>query len=560
MYTRFIEVALIIVLFNAIRTAFNKDTTIPFIQLLAWMIFALSLFECSVALLQFISQGRIGLKSIGECDVQSYAYHMPNAHRWLFDTQKTHNFLIRASGTFPHPNIFGGFLFCALLNTFYLYFTHHKKKLLFLGILIQIPTLILTFSRAALIAFAFTTIFWFILQARSPEKRKPVLQLSLTLIGLAFLCLCLFYPQISARGGIVNYNKQVKGADTERMIYQKIALEMVKERPLLGVGLNNFQLESHRFFPEGRKYPSRVHNIYLLLAAETGLIGVGCFLLFLVSILRYARRVMGTQEGLFLLLLFSGFLFIGACDFYLFCTPHGQILFFGSAALLYVISLNERRIKLLVLIIASSDRPLYGELEKLWRSYMHLDPEHVKAYFLKADPTLSVDHQIIGDVCWSKSEATVKPGILRKTLTSMEALLPRIVKEYDYVLRTNLSSVYHFPRLLKFLQQLPRNRCYYGYVHYISKELVDLEQIPVSNAFSLAEGSGYILSPDVVSLLVEHKEEIWDKTWHFDDLVFGELLHRHGIVAQSSPRMSFTLDGEWKNTACISPRICSVSG
>jgi hypothetical protein len=343
MYTRFIEATLVIVLFNAIRSAFDKDTIIPFIRLLAWIIFFLSLLECSVALLQFFSQGSIGLKCIGECDIQSYAYPMSNAHKWIFDTQKTRDFLIRASGTFPHPNIFGGFLFCALLNTFYLYFTHHKKKLLLFGILIQIPTLILSFSRAALIAFAFTAILWFFLQARNREKRKEVLQLCLTLIGLAVFCLCLFYPQLSARGGIINYNNLVKGADTERMIYQKIALDMVKEHPVLGIGLNNFQLESHRFFPEGREFPSRVHNIYLLLAAETGLIGVGCFLLFLVSLIRHARRAILSQEGVFLLMLFSGFLFIGACDFYVFCTPHGQILFFGDAAFLSVISWDRNR-------------------------------------------------------------------------------------------------------------------------------------------------------------------------------------------------------------------------
>lgn len=44
----------------------------------------------------------------------------------------------------------------------------------------------------------------------------------------------------------------------------------------------------------------------------------------------------------------------------------------------------EKPIKLLVLIISSDNRPIYLEFEKLWRSYMHLNPEHVEAYFLKA--------------------------------------------------------------------------------------------------------------------------------------------------------------------------------
>jgi len=345
LYTRFIEVALILILFNSIRIAFDADTATPFIRFLAWIIFASALFESNIALLQFFSQKSLGLKCVGEFVTQS-AFYVPKAQRWIFDhTQRAQEFLLRASGTFPHANIFGGFLFCSLLNTFYLYFTSNHKKILLFGIVLQIPALILSFSRSALIAFCITTILWFFFQFR--YRRKAVLQLACTLLTLATLCLFLFYPQLSARGGIFNYNKLVQGADAERVLYQKIAVDMVKEHPLLGIGLNNFQIESRRFFPEGAILPSRVHSIYLLLAAETGLIGLSCFFLFQFSILRHARRALQTQEGTFLLMLFSGFLFIGACDFYLLCTPHGQILFFTAAALLYVKSklyLNNRKI------------------------------------------------------------------------------------------------------------------------------------------------------------------------------------------------------------------------
>jgi hypothetical protein len=336
LYTRFIEVALILILFNSIRIAFDSDTVIPFIRFLAWIIFAIALFESSIALLQFFSQKSLGLKCVGEFVTQS-AFYVPGAQRWIFDhTQRAQEFLLRASGTFPHANIFGGFLFCTLLNTFYLYFTSAHKKMLLLGIFLQIPALVLSFSRSALIAFCITTLLWFFFQFR--YRRKAVLQLACILFSLAALCLFLLYPQLSARGGIFNYNKLVQGADAERVLYQKIAVDMVKEHPLLGIGLNNFQIESPRFSPEGALLASRVHSIYLLLAAETGLIGMSFFLLFLFSILRHARCALQTQEGVFLLMLFAGFLFIGACDFYLFCTPHGQILFFGPAALLYLVA------------------------------------------------------------------------------------------------------------------------------------------------------------------------------------------------------------------------------
>jgi O-Antigen ligase len=338
MYTRFIEAALIIVLFHAISTTFDADAVIPFMKRLAYLFFFLSLFESGVALLQFFFQKSLGLKCIGECDLKNYTYPMAHAFRFIFDTRTEHHALIRASGTFPHPNIFGGFLFCALLNTFYLFFTQRKKKLLLCGILIQIPALLLSFSRSALIACVCSTLLYFILSARNPDQRKSVWQLSLALTFLGAVCLIFFYPQVSARGGILNYNRIAQGADSERLIYQNIALGMIKEHPLLGVGMNNFQIASPPFFPEGRTFPSRVHNIYLLIAAETGLIGAAFFLLFLFSLLKKVRCAIASREGVLLLSLFMGLLFIGGCDFYLLCTPHGQILFFTAAALFHVAS------------------------------------------------------------------------------------------------------------------------------------------------------------------------------------------------------------------------------
>ncbi|MCX6988703.1 MAG: hypothetical protein NTZ52_04285 [Chlamydiae bacterium] len=123
------------------------------------------------------------------------------------------------------------------------------------------------------------------------------------------------------------------------------------------------------------------------------------------------------------------------------------------------LDLNHRNPKVLVLIIASDNFPgvdlvfPYPELKKIWRSYMHTNP-NIEAYFIQGDPNLSSPYEIQGDVIWSKTEENLRPGILNKTLLSIECMLPRI-NEFDYVLRTNLSSFYVFPRLLHFLQTLP---------------------------------------------------------------------------------------------------------
>ncbi len=305
MYIRVFKFALAVSLFHCMKMAFNKESAVRFIKGLAYVIVGISLFESSVALLQYALQKRLGLSFMGEVHFNYCKFEMPGGCRWIFDTlfniQRECHWLRRASGTFPHPNIFGGFHFCAMLFTFYLFFTTSVKKyktLLQWVIALQTIVLLLIFSRAAIIALLLSSSIWFILYAR--EKRQEIKRLAFTFIASGTLGVCLFYPQLAQRGGIVNYNKGVKGADSERIFYQKMAWEMIKERPLLGVGLNNFQIHSQNFFSDEKVYFSKTHNIYLLIAAETGLFGISCFLLFLFSILRHVRCFIQSQEGVFL--------------------------------------------------------------------------------------------------------------------------------------------------------------------------------------------------------------------------------------------------------------------
>ena len=143
--------------------------------------------------------------------------------------------------------------------------------------------------------------------------------------------------------------------------------------------------------------------------------------------------------------------------------------------------------KVLLLIIASDDFPVYPECQKTWRAYMHADPLHVEAYFIRADPALKTQYKIKGDTIWSKTEECQFPGILIKTVCSLKALSSRL-HEFDAIIRTNLSSFFIFPRLLEFLQTLPKTGCYCG-----------PETGPNSQ---IASGTGIILSPDLAERLI----------------------------------------------------------
>jgi len=51
---------------------------------------------------------------------------------------------------------------------------------------------------------------------------------------------------------------------------------MFKERPVTGVGLNNFTvvMDQYGYIPATTRFLQPVHNIYLLILAETGLTGL----------------------------------------------------------------------------------------------------------------------------------------------------------------------------------------------------------------------------------------------------------------------------------------------
>lgn len=180
--------------------------------------------------------------------------------------------------------------------------------------------------------------------------------------------------------------------------------------------------------------------------------------------------------------------------------------------------------KVLMLIITSDDLPVYQGLQQIWRSYMHSDPEHIDAYFIRANPHLSQDYWIEGDTIWAKATEGLIPkssGIIDKTILSMEAMLPQI-KNYDYVIRTNLSSFYIFPRLLQFLKTLPKTNCYCA--------------CPIHPKSFVGSGSGFILSTDLVELLVRKKTKFIGNKSKQDDLLIGFFLNGRRIPLISHPR------------------------
>ncbi len=66
-------------------------------------------------------------------------------------------------------------------------------------------------------------------------------------------------------------------------------LRMIQDKPIFGVGLGRFKDESMNYFPTLVK-PRIAHNTYLHIGAESGLLTLGCFVLFLILVLQSLNR------------------------------------------------------------------------------------------------------------------------------------------------------------------------------------------------------------------------------------------------------------------------------
>ena len=86
-----------------------------------------------------------------------------------------------------------------------------------------------------------------------------------------------------------------QGSASSRITLAEGALAIMRDNPVIGIGLNNYTLVSPGYDQADAAawnyYAPIVHNAFLLIAAETGLLGLGAFVVFLVILLIQAWRI-----------------------------------------------------------------------------------------------------------------------------------------------------------------------------------------------------------------------------------------------------------------------------
>ncbi len=286
-------------------------------------------FQASLGLYQFLMQSAPANKYLGlaahYADMSGTAVIETASGRWL-----------RAYGGLDHPNILGGVLAIALIVTAYLLAKRKMIRsrreafssvLLFIFYFIALAALFFSFSRSSwlayLIGLAVLAVTLFLAKDRWILGRFLVLLFfsALMLFIIAFPYRELVFARTA---GVWQGSRLEQRSLDERQEYLGQAGNIIRENWLFGVGTGNYVkslAQRDLVLKEAWSYQP-VHNSFLLLLAQSGLLSLVSFLAFLYFLIKKDRRAVFSGAVL------AGLIVIMLFDHWLVSLPFGVLFLF----------------------------------------------------------------------------------------------------------------------------------------------------------------------------------------------------------------------------------------
>ena len=200
------------------------------------------------------------------------------------------------------------------------------KWLAVTALLLSVFIILITTSRAGLFVLCLylITIFYLILMSKIGLWKKAIL-----VFGFFVFCAAGFYV-LSTNNTIKRFDT-IKTIDkiknTNRWMFYKNTVDIIKQYPVLGVGPGNWKFKNEKYDKlntrgeSGYTIAQRPHNDFLWLASEVGILGSVLYItIFLMSLIMLAKRLaLNNQKNkefiLFLIVALLGFAFVSFFDF-----------------------------------------------------------------------------------------------------------------------------------------------------------------------------------------------------------------------------------------------------
>ena len=263
------------------------------------------LWKMVMAYLVFLAVYRYLEFSRGDCDVILYGIAIVVAVNFIAVVIQHFRGIYQVRGLFPHQNSLAMYMLAAGLLFFGRWFNRVEpwRSWGFLGVFLMASVMLVrTYSRGALVCYpagGLVTLYWSI--RRQFRARMIFMMFGIGLIGLVGLLL--FLPRIVER-----FEKAPESSGETRRNLAVAAVNMMKDAPLTGVGINNWGIKINPPYRYSRHREERhykddykdgiVETIYLLVGAECGipclLVLLGWFSYYWIAAFRLMKRLRGT--------------------------------------------------------------------------------------------------------------------------------------------------------------------------------------------------------------------------------------------------------------------------
>lgn len=185
--------------------------------------------------------------------------------------------------------------------------------------------------------------------------------------------------------------------------------------------------------------------------------------------------------------------------------------------------------KILILsIFNESDE--YKIMKEIQKRYIHSN-DLIDYYFVTCKENMNSELEVIDDIIYIKSCENYMT-ILEKTIIAFNYLINIQNNNYDYVVRTNVSTLINYKLLIKYLESIPRDNIYIGGVLF-SLDWLDYKygitdfKINLYNLKNMLffQGTGIIMSCDVIKFILNNISNL--KYDIVDDVAIGLLLRNY---------------------------------
>jgi hypothetical protein len=168
----------------------------------------------------------------------------------------------------------------------------------------------------------------------------------------------------------------------------------------------------------------------------------------------------------------------------------------------------------IIILILSSNGEIYNEFKRLQLLYLNKFNTLIKFFFIEFKDNQKEDVIEINNTLYFKGTESINPGMIIKTSLAINYLKNNY--EYDFLFRTNLSTLINIPNLYEYINTLPQYNICSGFI-----------------VFGFITGTGIIMPKNVAELIADNYEKFNYMHIHEDVLITN--MFNHYNIAYISP-------------------------